>query len=208
MNSFDDALAAARRDVDHRNAIALSQQRSEAARDERFAGVLIEAAEQFRALPDGLRLQLVRPKKLFERTSSDVTDRSGKRYVVIDEQRCWVVPPYGNRSHGSDVLFTETGALVYVLVRGGFPVQGGPPTLISPDPRTIPVTTAPGAVDVIEEFSHGHRYDREGERDTALIRTLRSALAQCFVEYERALANSEPIEDLFLKWPIQWRRGY
>lgn len=205
MSSFDDALAAARRDVDFRNHIAQSQQRSQAMFDDQVTRVLIEAAEQFRALPDGLRLQLVRPKKLFERSSSDVTDRSGKRYVVIDEQRCWVVPPYGNRSHGSDVLFTEKGTLLYVLIRGGFPVPGGPPTLISPDPHAIPVTTVPGTVDVAEEFSHGRRYDEES--DTAVIRTLRSALAQCFVEYERALGASEPIEDLFQKWPIQWRSG-
>lgn len=207
MSSFDDALAAARRDVEWRNHIAQSEQHSRAAFDERVAGVLIEAAEQFRALPGWLRLQLVQPKKLFERTSSDVTDRTGKRYVVIEEQRCWVVPPYGNRSHGSDVLFTEAGTLLYVLVRGGFPVPGGPPRLISPDPRAIPVTTAPVVVDVTAEFSHGRRYDSEGERDTAVIRNLRSALAQCFVEYEHALVRSEPIEDLFLKWPIQWRSG-
>lgn len=207
MSSFDDAIGEARRDVEWRINIAQAHQRSKDALDEQVTHVLAEAFEQFRVLPAGLRLQLTRPKKLFERTNSDVTDINGKRYVVIEEQRCWIVPPYGGRSHGSDVLFTENGELFYVLTRGGFLVQGGPPTLISPDPLAVPVSTVPVVVDVAEEFSHGRHYDEERELDTAVIRTLRSALAQCFVEYERALGNSAPIEDLFRKWPIQWRSG-
>ncbi|RBO85242.1 hypothetical protein [Nocardia puris] len=207
MSNFDDALASARRDAEWRIDIAQSDQRSKDALAEQVTHVLAEASEQFRALPEGLRLQLARPKKLFERTSSGVTDVDGKRYVVIDEQRCWIVPPYGGRSHGSDVLFTERGELFYVLIHGRFLAPGGPPDLISPDPLAIPVATPPSGVDVAKEFSHGRHYGEEQERDAAVIRALRSALAQCFVEYERALGNSEPIEDLFQKWPIQWRSG-
>ncbi|GAA5079952.1 hypothetical protein [Nocardia iowensis] len=203
MSSFDDAIAAARRDADHRDHTQQSQQRHDAEFAEQINQVLAEAAEQFRQLNDGLRLQLVRPKKFLERTSADIVDTAGTRYVVADEQRCWIVPPYGNRSHGADVLFTEHGGLLYVSASMP-PISGGPPRIPRPDPFTIIVTEPPHTVDVRKEFEHGHRYDEDPH--VCVIRTLRSALAQCFVEYERAIQQSVPLGDLFRKWPIQWRR--
>ncbi|WP_280219933.1 hypothetical protein [Nocardia neocaledoniensis] len=205
MSGFDDALATARRDAQFLDDVAWSQRQAQAAFDAEITAVLIEAAEKFRALPAALSLQLVRPKRLFERARADLTDGHRGRYVVISAQRCWIVPPYGNRSHGSDVVFTEHGGLLYAVTRGAYIPPGAPLPVTSLNPTVVPVTSMPKAVDVRKEFNHGRRYDEQ--QQTAILRSLRSALAQCFVEYERAAAAGEPIEDLFRKWPIQWRRS-
>lgn len=207
MSSFDDAIAGARRDAEYHDRLEVSQQNYEDEFDRQIGQILAEAAERFRELPDALRLQLVRPKKRFERANTDIADTAGKRYVVVDEHRCWVVPPYGNRSHGSDVLFTEHGALLYVRIRPGPPIHGGPPKVHNPDPTAIVVTQAPPAVDVRKEFLHGRSISGEDDPRAPILDALRKALAQSFIAYERAIRNVEPLGDLFQKWPIEWRRG-
>ncbi|MGV9679205.1 hypothetical protein ACWDSJ_28320 [Nocardia sp. NPDC003482] len=200
-SSFDQAVAAARRDAEFLDHTQQSQQRWRTEFDEKVTAILVEAAQQFRQLPVSRRIRLVRPKKRFERAHA-VVESLGDRFVVLDDWRCWIVPPYGNRDHGADIVFTEHAGLVAVTT--GYGERFG--RLISADPNAILLTRAPWPVDVSKEFAHGQRnLSGEGPGEGAL-RALRSALAQCLVEYDRAARAGESIDGLFCKHPIQWRR--
>ncbi|MGW5142711.1 hypothetical protein ACWEPH_26940 [Nocardia beijingensis] len=199
-SDLDTAIATARRDVEFRDHVEQSRQHYQAEFTEEINKVLAEAAEQFRTLDAALRLVLVRPKRRLERATNVVADTVGGRYVVLDEHRCWILPPNGRRGASAHLVFTEHGGLFWV--------GWGSHRIISEDPTALVVTDIPRSVDARTEFEPGHWYDAyeaEGPR-SAVIRTLRNALAQSFVEYERAIRNSEPIADLFQKHPIQWRR--
>lgn len=208
MTGFEDALDYERRNAqwnDRREAAEQQRrQRHEQELAEEITEVLTEAAAQFRRLPAGLALQLVRPRRRFERADREVTDAVGARYVLIDEQRCWAVPPHGGRGKVGDLVFTEHGGMVAV------PGPGLGYRVLTPDPLALAVNAVPPAVDVATEFAPTN-YPGFGRPDfdprPGTVKSLRAGLAQSLVAYERTLAAGEPISGLFRHHPIEWRRG-
>jgi hypothetical protein len=211
MSGFDDALIAERRNgwwLDRHRQYNQAHEQREAEFAEMITQELAEAAERFRGLPDGLRVLIVRPRKRFERAARIVVDSvTSARYVVVDEYRCWAIPPCGRRGKSGDVVFTEHGGLVWVP---GPPIPGydsGPcRQVFTADDAALVVTAPPPAVDARTEFAADPGYDG-GDSRVPVLRMLRNTLAQSFIAYERAIDAGAPIADLFRKWPLEWRHG-
>ncbi|MEU4837207.1 hypothetical protein [Nocardia testacea] len=67
------------------------QQRYEAEFDAQIDQVLAEATQLFRTLGGGLRLQLVRPNKPFERAARTFEEKFGDIHYVVADEHCWFV---------------------------------------------------------------------------------------------------------------------
>lgn len=132
-----------------------------------------QAAEKFSGLT-GLRLVVVRDRKLFDRCKAIVGESDGhqRSYTAVDEMRCWILPH--TRNHGRIVL-TERGQLVTVGMHARIRTRDHTDVVIAEAdlrPTDMRRTFTPSG-------------DMSGRADV-YVTHLNHVLAQAFVEYERA----------------------
>ncbi|WP_433717091.1 hypothetical protein ACQP2U_42670 (plasmid) [Nocardia sp. CA-084685] len=173
MGNFDESIDRERERVRRSDQAASSARAAEAEADRQAAALVREATEKFSGLAGGLRLVVVRPRKLFDRGTRIIGegDNAGI-YVAIDEMRCWALP--STRKY-SRVVLTERGQLFTVGVTTRIRTRTHTDVVVS--------ETDLRPTDIRHEFKNSS--DMSGRADT-YVAGMNHALAQAFVEYERA----------------------